>query len=156
VDLEGLLEGGVGLLGAVVLEEELSLASPGLGVAGMLGEDLVHDAQGGLVLALGVLAEGAVDVHVNGLAAPLELLAAAAGAGGVGIEGHARLLPGEKRGAKLLVRIANLAGDGNRRGGISAAGGSVEQAEATPTTAVKQIAPGQHVAADEGLVAQAR
>ena len=43
---------------------------------------------------LGVLLKSPVDLDVDGLAAPFELLAAAAGAGGVGVECHARVLPG--------------------------------------------------------------
>jgi hypothetical protein len=39
-----------------------------------------------IVLALGVLLKGLVDIHVDGLAAPLEFLAAAARAGLVGIK----------------------------------------------------------------------
>src|SRR5439155_1679873 len=67
-------------------------AAPGLGVVRVLGQDLVHGAQGGLVLAGGVLLEGLVDLDVDRLAAPLEFLAAAARAGGVGFAGHGGLL----------------------------------------------------------------
>jgi hypothetical protein len=41
------------------------------------------------VLSLGVLLEGMVDGDMDGLAAPFEFLAAAAGAGSIGIDRHA-------------------------------------------------------------------
>src|SRR5262249_21202200 len=92
VEFQGLLERALGLLPPVQLVEQLRLAAPGLGVGRVLGQDLVHGPQGGLVLAVGVLLEGLVDLDVDRLAAPLEFLAAAARAGGVGFAGHTGLL----------------------------------------------------------------
>ena len=98
IDVEGLLQGALGFLGPVHLVQELRLAAPDLRIAGVLRADLLHGPQGGLVLAVGVLLERLVDLDIDGLTAPLELLAAAARAGPVGIERHrgSRVNPGPK------------------------------------------------------------
>src|SRR5262249_42956480 len=88
VDVEGLLQGLLGLLDLAVAEQEPGLLAPGLGVAAVGADHLVHGPQGRLVLAVGLLVEGPLDAGVDRLTAPLELLAAAARAGGVGVEGH--------------------------------------------------------------------
>src|SRR5262249_14255885 len=67
--------------------------------------DLVHEACRRLVLPLLLLGEGPLDAAVDRLAAPLELLAAAAGAGCVILDhGHER--PSPRGGRVGGVRIA--------------------------------------------------
>src|SRR5262249_59073917 len=66
------------------------LAAPDLRIAGVLGGHVVHRLQGRLVLTVGVLLERLGDLLVDRLAAPLELLAAAARARRVKVESHYR------------------------------------------------------------------
>ena len=47
----------------------------------MLGNHFVHQPQGDFVLTLGVLLKGPIDLDMDGPAAPLEFLAAAARTG---------------------------------------------------------------------------
>lgn len=89
-DIQGFLQGSLGLLDPVVLEEQLGLAAPGFRIAWVSGDHLIHLLQGGLVLAVGILLESPVDFDVDGLTAPLEFFPAAARTGGIGIESHAQ------------------------------------------------------------------
>jgi hypothetical protein len=89
VEVEGLLQGGLGLVRPFEVIKELRLTAVNFRVGGILGKGLVQRREGGLVLAVGVLLEGAVDLLIDRLAAPFEFLAAAAGAGVVRFESHA-------------------------------------------------------------------
>src|SRR5262249_6314721 len=88
VEVERLLQGRLALGGLAVHEQELRLASPCFRVVCVLANDLVHDAQGGIVLPFFLLLEGTLDVDEDVLTAPLELLPAAARTGRVRIESH--------------------------------------------------------------------
>ncbi len=88
-DLEGFFQGGLGLLEALHLIEELGLAAPGFRVVGVGLDHFFHGLQGDLVLAAGVLLKGFFELGVNGLTAPFEFLAAAARTGGIEVERHA-------------------------------------------------------------------
>ena len=78
IDGERLVEGLFRLIELAVGREQLGMAAPRLRVLGMPGGHLRHHAQGGFVLSLLLLFEGAFDLAVDRLAAPLELLAAPA------------------------------------------------------------------------------
>jgi hypothetical protein len=54
----------------------------------MLLRDVIHDAQRRIMLSFLILVEGPVDLDMDWLAAPLEFLAAAAGARPIGVERH--------------------------------------------------------------------
>ena len=88
-DGEGLLQGLLGLVGAVHLEEHLGLTAERLGVGRVLGDYLVQGTQGGVVLAGLVLEDGLGDLGGDGLTAPLEFFAAATRTGGIGVGRHA-------------------------------------------------------------------
>jgi hypothetical protein len=90
IDGKSLLEGLFRFLDLVVLMEQQGLAAQGFGIGRVLRDYFIHDFQGRLVLSGRVLLEGPIHLEVNGLATPLEFFAAAARAGGIGIERHAR------------------------------------------------------------------
>jgi hypothetical protein len=92
IDLERLLQSVLGVINSVVLIEELRLAAPGLGVGGVFTGHLIHQAQSCFMLSFFVLAKSLIDLHVNGLTAPLEFFAAATRTGGIRIDDHACLL----------------------------------------------------------------
>src|SRR5262245_47060837 len=105
IDVERLLQGGFGVLDLFKVVEQFRPATPDLGIVGMFRRKFFQGAQSGLMLAFGVLTKCFVDFDVNWLAAPLELLAAAARTRRVKIE-HAMFLPEWRRGV-LPLRIAD-------------------------------------------------
>ena len=80
----------VGLLKAGGVVEVLREVAPDGGLIGVRLRELANGLQCGLVLAHAFLPKCLLDLRVKRGAAPLELLAAAAGARNVGIEGHWR------------------------------------------------------------------
>ena len=83
IEVEGLLEGRVGLLRLVDEEEDLRLVAHGLGDLGELFDQLSHRLLGGGRLLMLELMERLFDVPVVRLAAPFELFAATARATGI-------------------------------------------------------------------------
>ena len=88
VELEGLLNGLLGLLRLAGVVEELGVVTPDRRLVGVGLGQFLDRGRGGLVLPRAFELERLLDLGVIGSAAPLELLAAAARAGDVGIEGH--------------------------------------------------------------------
>ncbi len=88
VDGERLLQGFLGLLRLALGVEQASLLAVHLGIAGMGRHQLVHEPQGRFVLTLRFLLEGAAHLSIDGLTAPAEFFAAAAGTKGIGVARH--------------------------------------------------------------------
>src|SRR5207248_3540500 len=92
VERERLFERLLGFFSVAQRELDLGELPPCLGVVAVRLDNLVHDAQPGFLLPLFELGVGALDVAVDVLAAPLELLATTAGTEGVLIDIHHWLL----------------------------------------------------------------
>ena len=92
IDSERLLQRRLGFFDAAELIEQLRLLAEDLRIARVGLLDLVDDAQGRVVLAVGLLLVGPPQVAVDRLAAPAVLLAAATRARGVVVDGHGRTL----------------------------------------------------------------
>ena len=78
VDLQSLLQRVFGFLQAAAAVEQQSLATPSFRIGRVRVGYLVHDLESGLVLAVFIQAERLIHGDMDGLAAPLEFLAAAA------------------------------------------------------------------------------
>ena len=105
IQRKGLVERLLGVFQSVVQRQQLRPPAPRLRVVRVLADDALDGQQSRFVLAVVVLLKGLVDLGMNILAAPLELLAAAAGTGCVRVDGHGDLPSRQERGGLLLVRI---------------------------------------------------
>src|SRR5207248_1710697 len=86
--VEGLAQ--VGVSQAVIQREQLGPPAPGFGIVRESADHRLYRLKRGFVLPVIVLLKSLVNLGVNVVAAPLEFLAAAAGTGGIWINGHRR------------------------------------------------------------------
>src|SRR5262245_54665226 len=100
VEVERFLQRGLGLFVLVVQEEDLGLVPQHLRGVRKLLDELGDRLLRGGVLTLFVLGERLFDKRVVGLAAPLELFAATAGAARVRVDRHEGAQPGPWRRAE--------------------------------------------------------
>ncbi len=85
IEVERLLQGGVGLLDLTLTEQQTRMLAPGFRIAFVFADDLLHQPRCRFMLAGRLLFPGAIDTGENRLTAPFEFFAAAAATRLIGI-----------------------------------------------------------------------